>query len=327
MDIERARNMEKYLDAWKSAMQDSYWWNEDIPTVYCPAEEIAEIQDSFQKDNFGFLIAHDDKKPVGVLGYSIKEKSMRLRNWEPAILPEYRSSNVADALLDRAIEDAKNKDVKIIRAYVKTPFEDQDDGNFLRSLFKKHGFIKDEASTSVLLFTDLEEWKNRSKQPIGAELKDARYFRNEELAEFIVKSFSTTEEDLEMHDWDRAVTTYNGALKSVNHILGGGLGPAPREFWKVVFIRGEVAGIVGGSVLDRGYQLATAVLGPVGIIPHARGKGIAYFTVSAVIEEFKKYGCRYALVGTGATNEKAIKLYKKCRMKLSTHQQWYQKQL
>ena len=55
-----------------------------------------------------------------------------------------------------------------------------------------------------------------------------------------------------------------------------------------------------------------AVLGPVGVFPEFRGRGIGLALVKRVLNAIREYGCKDAQVGTALyNNERAIGLYEK----------------
>ena len=71
----------------------------------------------------------------------------------------------------------------------------------------------------------------------------------------------------------------------------------------------EPCGFAGSFILDPLDE--RGIIGPVGVLPDFRRQGIGGALMWSVMNILKRYGCRYAYLGTNVDNNRAVSLYKK----------------
>ena len=81
---------------------------------------------------------------------------------------------------------------------------------------------------------------------------------------------------------------------------------------------GEIIGFVITRLNDDEHEI-----GPVGIVPEARGQGLASYLLVRVLESLKDSGSTSAYLDTTITNHPAKKLYKKYGFKDVYYKQFY----
>ncbi|MHA1963221.1 MAG: GNAT family N-acetyltransferase [Candidatus Thorarchaeota archaeon] len=317
--IEPADDWETYSEAWSSAMEHLYWYKEGPVFDFNKDEEIEEMHSAFETPGNLFLVARipGEDEIVGVLGFRYRDVIARFRRWEPAIIPQYRKTVVAKALLEKALEQLTLMGVKTVSYLVKHPFSSPRSAIEHLTLFKSTGF-EHKRPDSVDMVRGLDNLKLHSKSPCGILVETGENYTFEDLASITVKSFTSTPEEREIHGFDRTVTEHIQATALLQRMAEGYYGYSPDEFRKIAVVDGAPAGFLSAFVSESKYKPRTAVLGPMAVLPGYRRQGIALHLVYEVLRALKEYGCEYTAVGTPAANTGAIVLYEKAGFKLAS---------
>jgi GNAT superfamily N-acetyltransferase len=316
--VEPANDWDTYSQAWSTAMKHLYWYQENPIFDFNKDEEIDEMRSDFENPGNLFLIAHvqDQDEIVGVLGFRYRNVMARLRRWEPAVLPLFQETGVAEALLEKAFEYLTSMGIKQVGGLIKHPVESPEQANEYLSLYKKTGFECGRPD-SLDMVMSLNELKNMSQPPHGVQVETGENYTFEDLASITVKSFTSTPEEKEIHGFDKTVTEHIQATALLQRMAEGFYGYSSDEFRKIAVVDGAPAGFLGAFVLESKYKPLTGVLGPMAVLPDYRRRGIAFHLVNEVLHALKEYGCEYAAVGTPVANTSAIILYEKAGFNLS----------
>lgn len=316
--VEIADDVGLYTEVWSDAMKHLYWYQESPIFDFNKDEELDEIKADFGAPSHLFLIAHSkgQDKIVGVLGLHYRDVMARIRRWEPAIIPQYSSTGVEEALLGRAMEYLSNMGIKRINILIKHPAESPELIKNHFSLYTNAGFERDRPD-SIDMITSLEK-KDQNLEPVkDVYLETGENYTYQDLASIVVKSFTSTSEEREIHGFDKTVTEYIQATAMLQRMAEGYYGYSRDEFRKIAVVDGVPVGFLGAFVFESKYKPLTGILGPMAVLPNYRRQGIASFLVRAVLHTLKEYGCEYAAVGTPALNTTGIKMYEKAGFRLA----------
>jgi len=316
--VEPASDWELYSNAWSSAMSQHYWYKEDPVFDFNKHEELDEMQADFGKSGNLFLVARvpDHDEIVGVLGLRYRNIVARIRRWEPAVIPRFRSSTAATALLEQALKHLTSMGVKRISCLMKHPEGSPEAAMDILRLYELAGFSRDRPD-SIDMTTSIDSIQELKTYPEGVQIETGENYTFEDMASITVKSFTSTAEEREIHGFDKTVTEHIQATSLLQRMAEGYYGDSPDSFRKIAVVDGAPAGFLGGFVSKSKHKPLTGVLGPMAVLPEYRRKGIALYLVNDLLSTMKEYGCEYAAVGTPAANDGAIVLYEKAGFKLS----------
>jgi GNAT superfamily N-acetyltransferase len=316
--VEPANDWDSYSQAWSTAMKHLYWYQENPVFDFNKDEEIDEMRSDFGNPGNLFLIAHvqDQDEIIGVLGFRYRNVMARLRRWEPAVLPLFQETGVAETLLEKAFEYLTSMGIKQVSCLIKHPVEAPKQANKYLRLYKNAGFECGRPD-SLDMVLSLNELKNMSQPPHDVQVETGENYTFEDLASITVKSFTSTPEEKEIHGFDKTVTEHIQATALLQRMAEGFYGYSSDEFRKIAVVDGAPAGFLGAFVLESKYKPLTGVLGPMAVLPDYRRRGIAFHLVNEVLHALKEYGCEYAAVGTPVANTNAIILYEKAGFNLS----------
>jgi len=307
-----------YTEVWSNAMKHLYWYKENPIFDFNRDEELDEIRGNFGAPNHLFLIAHSKNQDriVGVLGLHYRDVIARIRRWEPAIIPQFSNAGLEEALLGRAMEYLSNMGIRRIGILIKHPAESPELAKDHFSLYMNAGFERDRPD-SIDMIISLEEIRLNLESIKDVHLETGENYAYEDLASIVVKSFTSTSEEREIHGFDKTVTEYIQATAMLQRMAEGYYGYSCDEFRKIAVVDGVPVGFLGAFVSKSKYKPPTGILGPMAVLPNYRRQGIASFLVRANLYTLKEYGCEYAAVGTPAANTTAIKLYEKAGFRLA----------
>jgi GNAT superfamily N-acetyltransferase len=319
---------EEYASAWGRAMQGLYWYQSNPVFDFNRDEEIADIKASLGKEGNTFLVAREKKSGdvVGVMDFAMRDVVAVLRRWEPAVQDSLRSAGVGSELLKEGMKQAKRRGAKRMRVLLKHPYDKPEAADWHLRLYQDFKF-KQAGQTAVDLTMPLRKPIRPVAPKLDFEVVAGEGLAAQEMAEYIVRAYSSTPEDLALFDYDGSLTDIEGAFHFVERVLSGFYGPSPNEFRRALFVDGEPTGIVGAFALESPFKPLTGVLGPVGVFPEFRKQGIARYLVEQTLEALRMFGCEYAAVGTEEANMKAIQLYEKVGFRLACKLRWFEAKL
>jgi len=310
--IEPADDWESYSMIWNDAMKHHYWYHDSPVFDFNRYEETDEMRIDFEKPGNLFLTARfrDQHDIIGVLGLRQSTTIAKIRRWEPAVIPEFRESGAAEALLDYALRCLASMGLKNVSYLMKHPVDSPESIAFQNRLFTKVGFQRGRPD-SVDMVRSLETLKQPPKLSQDMKIEKSENYELEDLASIIVESFTSTTEERAIHGFDRTVSEHIQATALLHRIEDGYYGHSSSDFRKVAVIEGLPAGFLSAFVLYSKYKPLIGVIGPMAVLPNYRRRGIASHLIQEVLLSLKEYGCEYAAVGTPAANIGAIDLYRK----------------
>jgi ribosomal protein S18 acetylase RimI-like enzyme len=316
--VEPADNWDSYSQAWSVAMKQHYWYQESPVFDFNRDEELEGMHSDFGKVGHLFLIARfaDHEEIAGVLGLRYGDIMARMRRWEPAVLPQFRDHRIGDALITQALEYLTSMGVKRVSVLVKHPTDSHASIEGHLKLYSKNGFerIRPDSVDMVLQLGDIT---NPIEPLQDVQIETGENYTFEDLASIIVKSFTSTQEEREIHGFDKTVTEHIQATALLQRMAEGYYGYSSDEFRKIAVVDGAPAGYLSAFVSESKHKPLTGVLGPMAVLPEYRRRGIALYLIQHELHTLKEYGCEYAAVGTPAANTNAITLYEKAGFKLA----------
>lgn len=326
--IHEQTDWEEYAHAWNRAMCDLYWYRESPVFDFNRDEELAEMKSSFGHGGHLFLAGRDKRSDTlqAVVGIQHNGELASLRRWEPAVPASLRETSLGRDLLKSAVKHVKKLGAKRLRVLVKQPHDSPETESWHVSLYNDLGF-KQIGPTGVDLTMKLSNKIHPVEPGTDYEVITGEELAPKEMADYIIRAYTSTPEDLALHQSDRSVTVWEDAHLFVERVVDGRFGPAPNEFRRVLLVEGQPAAHVGAFAVESEFKPLTGVLGPVGVFPEYRRKGIGRFLVEQNLEALRMFGCEYAAVGAFEANEQAIQLYEKIGFRLSCKARWFEARL
>lgn len=308
--IERALDWDEYRAAWSDLMKDYYWFKQDPVFDWNKHEELREMQETFSAPDYGYYYAkrNSDSKVVGVLGVSSRNAHMTIRRWEPTVADPRRDGDIADSLLEYITSTAVETGKSSLNVTVKYPVGTKWAAWHL-SLYQKHGF-------SVLLQPQAGLLMKLPSRPFvlplvaDVSVTNCDGFSDAEIAGLVVACFTSTTEDQRIHRGHASVTDYPTALQAIKRLGSEKLVHSPDQ-WQVANADGRPIAVVGSLISPNHTGPQVGVLGPVGILPAYRRRGITSLLILSVLNALLETGCKFAVVGTPEHNYPAIRMYEK----------------
>ncbi|MDH5441938.1 MAG: GNAT family N-acetyltransferase, partial [Candidatus Bathyarchaeota archaeon] len=275
-----------------------------------------ELHENFGKPNSLFLVARVEEigRIVGVLG--IRRGKWRggdagiMRGWEPAVLSEVRDRGVGEALIRKALDFLSDLELKKAVFILKYPYDSPETAFWHINLYRTCGFEQRGPRGVTLLATISRSCSLSASFPDFIKTVGWENYTLGELADFILRAYASTPEDREIHGWDPLVSNRDEIQNTLRSFSKGETGFRP-ECCKVALVDGKPAGFIGALIPKWKHRPPAGVLGPVGVFPEHRRRGIACFLIVEIHRVLRKFGCHYSLVGTPKTNQKAVRLYKR----------------
>ena len=222
-----------------------------------------------------------------------------------------RDSGAGEALIEEGFKYLRKNGIQKTFCMLRYPIDSPESRLWHINLYKKCGF-KQIGPAGVELLADLSKSYFVSHRIANFDITSCDNFSLEDLADFILRAYAETLEDRAIHGWDPLVSNRDEILRRLQSTREGKFCfPQPPDCCKVVLVEGKPSGLIGSFIPKSKYWPPFGVIGPLGVFPEYRGKGVAFSLVMKMHETLKKYGCRYSYVGTPETNEGAIRLYKK----------------
>jgi len=309
-EVHPAPSWSSYEALWEECMRHVPWRDSGVLFWYDWDVEKENIRDAFEADNL-FLEARsvETGKPWGVLGVALEGNEGKLGRWEPGVPPERREAGVGEALIQEAIEKARSMGIQKLRATLKYQCDAPDPASWLDTLYRRHGF-EQWRPTGLQMIADLTG-RVATGEPLvpGVEFTGRESLRIDDLVNLTLEAFTSEPLDREYFSWDPLTTTEEGARGFYQRLIEGERWESPPEFFRVAWVGGDPAGFAGAFVIrpevDRG------IIGPVGVLPEYRRRGISEACVLSAMDVLRQYGCRYAFLSTNVDNYRAVPLYEK----------------
>lgn len=310
--VERAHSWEAYRKAWMEGMKHLHWFEEQRLFDYNRKEELEDLQRNFGKPDNLFLMARPEgtDRIAGVLRVRLRDGVGVFRGWEPAAPLGERGKGVGEALINEALSLLQNRGIKKAFYMLKYPCDSPETALWHISLYKASGF-KQIGPAGVLLIADLTRFRSLPIRTRGFATVGWDNYSLEELTDFVLRAYSSTPEDREIHRWDPQVSNREEILSTLRSAREGKLGSSPPDCRRVALVEGKPAGFIGSFIRKSKYTPHFGVIAPLGVFPEFRRRGIAYSLVMRMHRVLEEHGCDYSLVGTPKTNQRAIRLYRK----------------
>ncbi|MFO7836654.1 MAG: GNAT family N-acetyltransferase [Candidatus Thorarchaeota archaeon] len=311
IQISPAQDLDVYLSIWEQGVRNLYWAQEDYLMDLNLSEERAEISANWAKEGHEFLLAEDEaRNPVGVIGYRWSNDGGRIRNWEPVATSSTNRGEVRNVLLESSLNNIQEYSCSYCIYRIKHPYDDPEPAKPFLKLYENAGFSRAQPD-AISLLLDFGEQQFKQNPEIDLEIRYWDEFSEQKLVDFSLLAYATTENDVRIHSYDKAVTNPKVIPKVHEHLRNGVIGPTSPKLWKVGLVDGEPAGFIGSFILERAESRRVSVLGPLGVFPEYRRKGVATRLIQLQLRDLQDMGCHYAYVGTPHNNTNAIALYQK----------------
>lgn len=307
-------------------MSDYYWYKNDPVFDWNKNEELDDMESDFGKPGNVFLEAREDDTIVGVFSFRHRGSQANLMRWEPTVLKHLEANEIQKELLRYALDYLSGKGVIRAQVLIKHPAENSEVARHLFDLYNEFGFELRQP-VSVDLVARLDDIPSPPSMPENISIDSHLGTIPENIGNWCVRAYGSTPEDIEIHGFDKSVTDYDTAVASFGSIMAGRIGNSPEEFWKVALVDGEAAGFIGGFIKESKHKPLTGILGPLGVFPEFRRRGIGVFLISELFKSMKKYRCEYSAVGTPLANTNAIRMYEKAGYKMNCHLTFLEKVL
>jgi len=286
------------------------WHDSDVIFWYDWDTEMKIIREAFEENNL-FLEARSTEtdESWGVMGVTFDGKEGKLRSWEPGVCPDLRETEVGEALLYEAFEKARSRGIEKLEAILRYPCDASGPASWLDGLYRSHGF-EQRGPIGLQMIVDLPG-EVAVEDPIAkdVEITGREGLRVDDLVHLTLEAFTSEPSDWEYFRWDPLTTTEEGARGFFGGLVKGEKGVSPPEFFRVAWMDGEPAGFAG-SFIPRPEE-GRGVVGPVGVLPRYRRRGIGEALVLGAMDALRGHGCRYAYLGTNVDNFRAVALYEK----------------
>jgi ribosomal protein S18 acetylase RimI-like enzyme len=274
-------------------------------------EMTKSIKDLSSSNGFRIVTADKDGRIVGWLYYYIQFPLMTfISGFYPVV--ESGSEEVAEALIEASKKDTVDRGHSRLEIELVLPSEaHREHSKSLVDIYRKCGFqfaaeeihMKCDLSTAILPEIEL---------PKGYTLRKFSDIPFDILEDVGFRTLKNSKEELFLsmsHD-EQMVTLQYFFGKSRPYIDDASL---------LLERDGEITGFVITRLGDDGEP----DIGPVGLVPEDRGKGLASFLLVRILKSLKDSGSIVAYLDTTVTNDPAQKLYRKFGFQDEYYKQFY----
>jgi len=286
-----------------------HWFGSHRLFDYDPEEELVRVEGAFGGDGL-FLIASsgDGRRPAGVLGIAPDGCVGRIRPWEPGVPPELAEAGVGELLLEAGSELAEDSGLEALSLRFRYPVDLPDSATWLKVIYRGAGFSQ-VGPLGLMMVADL---KMERGGPVlhGMKITGREALGVEDLVDLTLKAFTEDPGDRSYFSWDPVVTTREGTEGFFGPLVRGERGASPPELSRVAWVGGEPAGLVGSYVPEPGIGPLHGVVGPVGVLPEHRRRGIGRALLLDLLGILRSRGCSHAYLNTHVDNGPAIALYR-----------------
>ena len=141
----------------------------------------------------------------------------------------------------------------------------------------------------------------------GLRITGRENLSTDDLVGYTLRAFSSDPRDKTYFSWDPLTTTKDRAQRFFEGIFSQERGRSPPEFFRVSWIDGEPA-VFTGSFAGKSDE-TRGIVGPVGVFPEYRRRGIATALVLSACDALRSEGYRYAYLSTNVDNRPARRMY------------------
>jgi ribosomal protein S18 acetylase RimI-like enzyme len=272
-------------------------------------EELERVEEAFRGDGL-FLIAssEEDSRPAGVIGIVPDGCVGSIRPWEPGVPPELAESGVGELLLEEGSELAEDSGLEALSLRFRYPVDLPDSVAWLKRVYKEAGFSQ-VGPLGLMMVANLTVERGSLVLP-GVEVTGREGLGVEDLVDLTLRAFTEDPGDRSYFSWDPVVTTRQGTEGFFGPLVRGERGASPPELSRVAWVGGEPAGLVGSYVPEPGRGPLHGVVGPVGVLPEHRRRGIGRALLLDLLGILRRRGCGHAYLNTHVDNSAAVALYR-----------------
>ncbi|MBL7080917.1 GNAT family N-acetyltransferase [Candidatus Bathyarchaeota archaeon] len=307
-EIREEASLERFLALWEECMKGAPWFDSDVKFWYKPEEELERLDSIHGGDSFFLIACHgSEPEPLGVLSVQVLGSVGKMGPWEPGVTHAGRGMGVGEALLERACEKLGDWGVEKLEFTLRYPCDAPAHAAWLDGLYRGCGFSQ-RGPTGLQMLADLSQIAGLGAKDIrGLRITGRENLSIDDLVGYTLRAFSSDPRDKTYFSWDPLTTTKDGAQRFFNEIFSQEMGRSPPEFFRVAWIDGEPAGFAGSFA--RKNDETRGVVGPVGVFPEYRRRGIATALVLSTCYALRSEGYRYAYLGTHVDNLPARRMY------------------
>lgn len=325
-EIREEASLEGYLASWECCMGSAPWFNSDSLFWYDREEELEELRSSFGSENV-FLVADraGGSEPLGVLAAVMRKDSGHVLPWHPGVIPDRRCEGVGEALITEVSKCVKARGAEKVTFTLKYSCDSPESGAWLDNLYRGCGFVQTRPK-GLQMLADLTRI-----EPLGSsvnselEITGRENLDIDDLVAYTLRAFASDPEDRADFGWDPLTTTWEGARKFFDRTISGEKWRSPPQFFRVAWLGGEPVGFAGS--LSMRSDDTRGIVGPVGVFPEHRRRGIGTAVVLSSLDILREHGFKYAYLGTSVDNKRAIGLYEKIGFDAVFHTVFFEKDL
>ena len=295
-------------------MKGAPWFDSDVLFWYRPKEELRRLR-RIHGNNSLFLVAchGSGSKPLGVISVQVQGSVGKIGPWEPGVTQTGSRRGIGEALLQRAWKRLGQRGVEKVEFTLRYPCDTPAQGAWLDRLYRGCGFGQREP-IGLQMLVDLSHMENHEvKETRGLRITGRENLAIDDLVDYTLRAFSSDPSDKTYFSWDPLTTTRDGAQRFFKGIFNQETWRSPPEFFRVAWIEGKPVGFAG-SFAGKSNK-TRGIVGPVGVFPEYRRRGIATALVLSACDALRSKGYRYAYLGTHEDNLPARRVYERIGFK------------
>ena len=280
-------------------------------------EKIEESYDERANDENEVIIQARESKSHelrGILGlYTGFPRMAFISSWHPLVQSSLNKRKTSQALIRKCVEFVRDNGFNRLESYlnpIREGFEEI--RHEYQSMYEKEGFHQ--AGVEVSMKIDMKDWKLHSQVPElpkGYRFEEIGDRTNKEIEETFFESFRNSKARLFL-DMTRAEQQV-----SFNHWMN-----RKREFHHSTVLVTDGNGVIGFSIARP--QNETVNIGPIGLHPMHRGKGIAQALVFESLRRIKLDNqSKFAVLEVDEINIPAMKVYTRLGFSPQFTQEFY----
>jgi ribosomal protein S18 acetylase RimI-like enzyme len=312
--IREEASLEMFLASWEEIMKCAPWFDSDVMFWYRPKEEVERLR-YIHKDNGLFLVASRgcNSKTLGVISVQIQGRVGKIGPWEPGVTQTGSRRSIGEALLQGTWKRLGKRGVEKVEFTLQYPYDTPAQGVWLDRLYRGCGFDQREPIGLQMLvdLSQMEEYEVKDTR--GLKITSRENLTIDDLVDYTLRAFSSDPHDMTYFSWDPLTTTRDGAQRFFKGTFGQETFRSPPEFFRVAWIDGEPAGFAGSFA--RKTDETRGIVGPVGVFPEYRRRGIATALVLSACDVLRSKGYRYAYLFTHGDNLPARGVYERIGFK------------
>jgi len=307
-EVREEASRERFAASWEECMKGAPWFDSDVMFWIKPEEELERLR-CIHRDNSFFLVSGhgSDPEPLGVLSVQVQGGVGKIGPWEPGVTLAGRRMGVGEALLRGAREKLGDRGADKMEFTLRYPCYAPAQAAWLDGLYRGCGFSQ-RGPTGLQMLADLSQAESLGVDDIrGLRITGRENLSIDDIVGYTLRAFTSDPRDKTYFSWDPLTSTKDGAQRFFKGIFSQERERSPPEFFRVAWIDGEPAGFAG-SFAGKSEEMR-GIVGPVGVFPEYRRRGIATALVLSACDALRSEGYRYAYLSTHVDNLPARSMY------------------